>query len=217
MSDYQTRYRVTRLIAVLVLVLTGVQAHAEARREAGGDQATQKLQYMLRQLSDEKASLQAENAKLSAELAEASRKLARAEKDYSVASNRLQQSRAANEGLVSRVKGDFEKHQDLLEQHRQSLQELRVEKKNVALLKSAVEERDMWIDRCKANNDELSRVNLDLVDRYRDKGFWQVLKQSDPLTGIGKVRLETIADDYRYRIEDLQVTRYEDNAGTVTQ
>jgi hypothetical protein len=54
----------------------------------------------------------------------------------------------------------------------------------------------------------LYKLNLELVDRYQNKALWQALTEAEPFTGISSVHLENIADDYRYKLEDLQVARF---------
>jgi predicted RNase H-like nuclease (RuvC/YqgF family) len=196
----------------LVLTLTGAYsgtAAAEARRDAGGD-AVRKAQLMMRQLMQEKSRLEAENARLSGELEAAREELARQEKDLS---RQLQASRASNAKLSDRVRSDHERMQELMDRYNTTLQMLRVEQQNVVLLRNAVEERNQWIDTCKSNNDALFATNMELVEKYRDKGFLKMLSQTDPLTGIGDVQLEVVAEDYRYRLEDLQVTDFDPASG----
>jgi len=194
---------------LLALLFFSPIAFADAPRKAGGDQAVRKAQYLLRQLSEDKNKLQVQNNQLKTELEGLKKKLAKAEKKLGATNKKLDQSRSSNSKLVERVKSDRGRMQEILDKYRQVARMVRVEKSNVALLKSAVEERNDWIDKCKANNDSLYDVNLELLGKYKDKSVWQTLKQSDPVTGLGNVKLEVIADDYRFRIEDLQVADFQ--------
>ncbi len=189
-------------------ILLATQAVAESRRESGGDDAVRKAQYMLRQLSQEKTKLQAENAKVAGERDALQEKVEKLEKNLIRKGKQLKRAGANNDKLVDRVKNDNDKMRALIEKFRTTAGRLRVEKTNVALLTNAVEERNHWIDTCKANNDNLYKVDMELVGRYKGKGMWQVLKQDEPFTGVNKVKLEVVAQDYEYRIEDLQVANF---------
>lgn len=197
-------------IFTLSMLLSIGAAGAEARRDAAGSgDAVRKAQYMLRKLSQEKASLQQENARLSAEIKELETQAKKLEKKLESTAKQLERANASNDKLVERVKNDREKITDLIGRYRETVRRLRVEQANVIHLTNAVQERNQWIDTCKANNGSLYEINMELVDRYRNKGLWQALRQAEPLTGIGEVQLEVIAEDYVYKIEDLQVANFE--------
>lgn len=198
------------LPVLFVIALMSVSAAWAETARSGGEDAMRRAQYLIRQLSQEKSDLEARNAQLQAELDGLRTRVAKLEKDADRADHELTQSRQSNERLVERVQSDHERAQELMTRYQETARLATLQKGDMELLKNAVTERDAWIDKCKANNDALSHLNMELVDRYRDKGFWQTLTQSDPVTGLGQVKLEVIADDYRYRIEDLQVSRYQD-------
>ena len=58
---------------------------------------------------------------------------------------------------------------------------------------------------CDANNVELVKIGNELVARFRDKSFGDLVKSSEPLTQVGRVRLEELAQDYHVKITDLAV------------
>jgi hypothetical protein len=196
------------LVSILMLCLAGNLSAESVRRDGGGSDADQRTQLMLRQLTQAKARLEADNGKLAAEVQSLKEKLASAEKELGHTNNNLDKTMASNDKLVARGREDNQKMLALMEKYRDSVQLLRMEKANVELLKLAVDERNSWIDKCKANNEALYKLNLELVDRYQNKGLWQALTEAEPFTGISSVHLENIADDYRYKLEDLQVARF---------
>jgi len=213
---YNTRLRYAILLFVGAALITLGQVRADGvRREAGSADAARKAQFLLRQLSQEKAELKSENASLAASL-----KALQTERDTLQSSleqlrRKLERSQASNDRLVQRVSSDTQKMRELLEKYRNTRRLLAMEQSNVALLKSAVTERNGWIDRCRTNNETLYRISQELVDRYRNKSVWQSLKQAEPLTGLADVRLEVIAEDYRYRIDDLQVADFQDKTASI--
>ena len=200
-------------LLILFMFSFAGQLAAEARREgSGGQDPMRKAQLMMRQLSQEKAQLEAENTGLNTEIKDLHARVKELERDLSKTSSKLGKSRASNEKLVGRVRNDNEKMRGMIEKYRNVVQLLRMEKANVAHLTNAIQERNDWIDMCKVNNDKLYDINLELVDSYQNKSIWQELAQADPLTGLGDVKLEVIAEEYRYRLEDLQVATFKSDA-----
>ncbi|MGH8446732.1 MAG: hypothetical protein ACREVL_15785, partial [Solimonas sp.] len=57
---------------------------------------------------------------------------------------------------------------------------------------------------CERDNGELVGIGEELLGRYRDKGVWAALRDSEPVTGIPRVRLEALAQQYHARIVDLK-------------
>lgn len=208
-----------QIIVLSLLLIAGfnTQLGAESRRDgaAGGQDPMRKAQLMMRQLSQAKAKLEAENARLKGEMQTMQAELEKLEANLSRTKGKLGKSQANTNKLTARVKNDHEKMRNLMDKYRNTVQLLRMEKANVAHLSNAVTERNEWIDKCKANNDSLYDFNLELVDRYQNKSLWHQLAQADPLTGLGDVKLEVIAEEYRYRLEDLQMANFESaNTGT---
>ncbi|WP_035612884.1 hypothetical protein [Haloferula sp. BvORR071] len=57
----------------------------------------------------------------------------------------------------------------------------------------------------KAQNLELYRTAMEVLDRYRSFGVGDSLKAREPFTGIAKARLEKQVQDYRDQIEDARI------------
>lgn len=55
---------------------------------------------------------------------------------------------------------------------------------------------------CERDNAELSRISLDVIARYRERGVWDVLRESEPLTGIQRARHEALTEKYRAAVID---------------
>ena len=58
---------------------------------------------------------------------------------------------------------------------------------------------------CDQNNQALVTINNEILGQYEEKGFWKALSQKESFTSIQKVRVETMVQDYKFAIEDLQV------------
>lgn len=58
---------------------------------------------------------------------------------------------------------------------------------------------------CVANNVELVQISKELIQRYKDKALGEWIADREPLTQLGSVRLEQLAQDYRAKVADLAV------------
>ncbi len=61
------------------------------------------------------------------------------------------------------------------------------------------------VQRCERDNAQLSTISEDLLQRYKNKGLWRAIGDSEPLTGLQRVQLEKLAQDYHSRIVDAGV------------
>jgi hypothetical protein len=65
---------------------------------------------------------------------------------------------------------------------------------------------------CRENNTQLRTINQELLDRHHDRGLFDALAEAEPFTGLGQVRLENVVEEYRYRIDDLKVLDFPQEA-----
>jgi len=186
------------LIALLpLLMLVQVDtAGAEARRE-GGEDVLRKAQYMIRQLNQENVELQKQVAELQAKADE----LGKRQQAQDV---HLAKSRRSNQQLIARLQSDSQKFRTLLERYRETVKTLRQSSADNQYLVKAVEEREQWIAECRDRNQGLFAANSDLLARYKKAAT----RFSEPITGISTVTVENEAQDYRFKLEDLQVTKF---------
>ena len=196
--------------AILLAVLVLPCAFAVTPREQGGGDAVRKMQYMMQQLSAAKAGLEQDNLRLSEAL-----KPAQSELDATrLKQDKTEQARvsvqARNEVLLERVRSDSERITDLRAVHGKELGDARAD---IQLLNKAVQERETWINDCHAKNEALYKANAELLDNYRKKGVWSSIKQGEPVTGIGSVRVENVVQDYQFRLEDLRTVKFESGDG----
>jgi chromosome segregation ATPase len=213
--------RTTRGLALaLGLALAAGVAPAEPKsQDAAVQQVLRKAQAMLRDLTQRNAALEAEKAALldrvkqletaNGQLETAVRRLEPLQGEVErrkAAASALEASRA---GLESQLTAGHEREQVL----RQKLKEIAEQAGRIRddnqLLVAAVREREQWIGQCGERNRSLLEANRELLEKYRDKGFWDQLAENEPFTGLGRVEAENAAEDYRYRLHQLRVTPFE--------
>lgn len=194
------------LYLVIVSLVTSVfatQAVAEARRDDGSGQASKKAQYMVRQLHKEKQELQAQLTALQSKFDTLNKEHEKLEEDFEKSSGR-------NEKLIDRVKGDVEKFNELAEKYREAITILRKANMDNQYMVKAVQEREQWIAQCHDRNNQMFDANSDLLEKYADVASGQ----SDPVFGHGKVEIENELQDYQFKLEDLQVTKFKSTVET---
>lgn len=60
------------------------------------------------------------------------------------------------------------------------------------------------VNDCERDNAQLVDLAEEVLDSYRNKGVWDAMRDAEPLTGIHRVQLETLAQKYHSRILELQ-------------
>lgn len=187
----------TILFVALAVALAGSgQTGAEARRE-GGEDVLRKAQYMIRQLNQEKGELQKQVAELQKEIDALS-------KQQNAMDASLEKSQLNSHRLIERVQSDAEKYRTLMDRYRETVLTLHQSNADNQYLVQAVEEREQWIGECRERNQGLYAANSDLLARYKKAAT----RFDEPFTGIGTVTVENETQEYRFKLEDLQVTQF---------
>lgn len=207
--------RARRIPLALALGIAFAQGESWAEPKQGADAATQqvlrKAQGMLRQLAQDKAALEAEKASLSErvqKLEDEVRRLAPLQEEVERYKTGAEAMKNAYGALESRLSQGMEREQALRARHKNVLAKAKQIQADNALLVQAVKEREEWIGQCAERNRGMLSANLELLEKYRDKGFWEQLGDAEPLTGIGKVETENRTQDYRFKLEDLKITPF---------
>ncbi len=200
-----------------ILLLIGLQVPAQAeRREGGAADAMRKAQLMIRSLSAEKSSLQAEKEQLGAQVKTLEAKVTELESGLESTRDKLGSARKHQEKLLDRVKSDVDKYKSLLQKYEESQGQLRSAIQDNQLLVNAVQERESWVSQCGESNRKLYQAGLDLLELYKNKSVGDVIKDKEPLLGFGRVELETKAQDYRFRLQDLRITPFQPSTVTAS-
>lgn len=65
---------------------------------------------------------------------------------------------------------------------------------------------------CEAKNAKLFEFGNELIDRYQAKGFWSTLVQKEPFTGIKRVEIENLMEEYREKLAEQRLSASERSA-----
>lgn len=191
----------------MLLLFTG-HANAEARRDAGAADPLRKMQYMLRQLSQEKSKLEAKNGKLKLDFKAETEEKEKLQVKLEKLEARFGKSKDNNLKLVARVKQDNERMKEMIEKYRETVSKLQVSNRDNQLLVNAVNERNQWIDQCQLKNSDMYTLNIELMQRYRNKDFSDDALEKETFTGLVAVELENQEQEYHFRLDDLQSVKF---------
>ena len=203
-------------VMMVAVSFTGASSAGDAKKEdAAMLQTLRKAQGMLRQVAQEKADLEAQNGKLQEQIKSLEAKvgeLTPLQAEVREQKAGLDSMQNQNQALQQRLSEGSDRFRNLLEKERNTTAELAKFKRDNLLLVDAVKERTQWIEACTEKNRDMLSSNKELVGKYQNKGFWTKVKEIEPFIRISEVEKENEAQDYRYKLEDLQVTPWQESA-----
>ena len=203
------------LVLVLISVIAAIPATAETmRREGGADQAAlQQFQVMAQQATAERDALQAENAKLNDQLASAKKEAGHLtaknktlQQQLDNTSTSLDRFKEAHTQAIDRLRETQDRLEKLVDKYKELVATLRDMETQKAHLQDTVNTQSAQLDDCAKHNVALYKVDQDLLEKYRNKGVWDVLKQREPVTGLSQVRVDSMIEQYRLRLDKEQVS-----------
>lgn len=207
----------------LILALIGMTftlpslAESTTRRGGGGDNSALLLQLQQAQAQaqaaiTERDAIKAEQVKLKEELDAIRKETARFRSESASMRQRIDAGddtvarfKEANSEAVARVRETQERLDKVVEKYKElvaSLKEIEIEK---AKLQDIVATQSAQLDVYAKHNLTLYEANVELLDQYRRKSAWDALKQREPVTGLGRVEVENMVEQYRARIDKARL------------
>lgn len=99
---------------------------------------------------------------------------------------------------LSQCKGKSETIATDLEKTRKEKESLEVEKMNLI---SELKDSKNLSERYRRNNQDLTEIAKDLIEKYKSKTIADVMAEKEPLTQIGKIELEKFVQEYGEKID----------------
>jgi chromosome segregation ATPase len=180
------------------------------------DKAVRRLQLQMQQLQQQLQDAEAAKAKVEAdrsapakELSQQSQQTGTLKSQLGRTGEQLKAAEAARAELAATV-ATLEKH--LAEQKRSNEETLALKARELAQftkqrddtqsqLQARHDEQVKLVGECSAKNIRLVQLSAELLDRYRNKSVSDVVKQRDPLLGLGDVQMFNLVQDYRDKAE----------------
>lgn len=198
----------------IIFLMSCVMNAAAADKDPAKEQARrqQQAQYKLQQ---EKAQLAQEKAALETQLKEAGEKASAAEEKVAGAAKRS----AGLAREVESLRSEREKLTSELAETRQKLEErqkeLSASKGNEKSLGGQLELRGKQLAQCEQKNAMLYQHGLEMGQRLADRSFIDFLAVLEPFTGIKRVEMENVLEEYREKLDAqrLEPVQGEKNLG----
>jgi chromosome segregation ATPase len=172
--------------------LSGAWAAADAEKEAKHEM--RKIQAQLSEAQKEKAELAAKVEELKKQLGEVGAKSAVLEKktggqkkQFAELTEKFQES----ESNLQKMTLQYSETKNSLLQVQKEKEQLQKEKEQEQKRLSG----DVQV--CEKKNDELYRISVDIIEKYRAKGVFTALMQAEPFTQLESVRMQNLMQEYK--------------------
>lgn len=194
-----------------VLLVLAVACLAQAPASAQSDQV---LRDELRQTTLQLRSVQDENAALKAKLQSLTQRLELLDKRPPAAAaaadpepaRKLQRALDAQAQRAEALQAQLDEARRNREQWQAAYQKVvAVAQERDAAAKqceSSLRDVDARAQSCETKNAALVEIGNELVQRYENKGVWDAMAGAEPLTQLGRVRLQELTQEYRVKIKD---------------
>jgi colicin import membrane protein len=216
MTNALSRLRRRLPARALALGLCAWLPLAAAAQDRSGDRAARRAQLQMQALQQQLQAAQSAQARAETDKADADRKLAGHEKDLSQAQASARraaealkaadaeraQLKARLDSLEKQSADDRRQADAALAGRSAELDALaRARDARQAQLQARFDDERRQLGACSARNERLVALGGELVDRYRNKGLAEVLRQRDPVLGLGDVQIFNYVQDARERLE----------------
>lgn len=198
--------QITGLLTLLILSGFFTQAATAASPRGtpaggGGDQNGQRYIAQINALKQQVAAQAGELQQLNDQLTETRENLDLRERELEKTADSRDKLRDRLDQAIERIKRTDER----LEQTRKKLSGARYQISNLSAHKLDLEELDQLQKQqlllCEDKNIALYQANLEMADRYKNKGMGTSLLQREPITGLKQVEIENILEEYRDKLD----------------
>lgn len=197
-----------RLLALVLLAMSlALPAYGADKKADAAKEQVRRLQQSQRKLEQEKSQLMQEKTALDGQLKDVEGKLDDARRQAGAAARKaaglekeLAAAQADKESLGGKLADAEQRLARLTEQQRVT----EAERKRLDALAARQKES---IAGCEAKNEKLHAQGVELLDRYRQKGCFDTVLQSDPFTGLKQVEIENFVEDSREKLDEQKLGR----------
>lgn len=196
------------LVAGLLLATTTLPAVAEDAKANREREALRRLQAQQQKLTQEKSDLEAEKTKLLGTQESLKKEAAAARREAGKVTT-LTQEAAALKAEIAILKQQLADALTLQLQAKGDLEKAeRTKAEQIAArqqAEGASARQTKEVQACEAKNLALYRYGSELLVRYQNKGWAELLGQAEPFTGIAQVGMENLLEEYRDKLDGQQI------------
>jgi chromosome segregation ATPase len=180
-------------------------------------QQAQQLQQQLQQAQAARAKLEEENAVLKRDLESSERKAGAVASSQRALDQKLRAAEAERSTLVA---GSADLQRQLADEKARSAEVLAAREREIAELgqglrtveareadlQARFREQVRRVTECTEKNERLVKVGAELIGRYRDKGFADIVRQREPVLGLADVATFNLLQEYRDQLDASRFT-----------
>jgi len=204
--------KVMRSLIIGCLVLVVATPLYAANKKDPAKEAQRRMQMQMKQVQDEKAAVEQEKAALGKELETLKKKTGEIESSVARANRRgvaaekeaeaLKQAKIELSEKITQLEKQFSESQLSLRDTRQSLQQETSQKQR---LEQNLSTRDKELGVCETKNKALYQYQVELLNRAQNRGSLDVLLEKEPFTGVKRIEIENLMEEYRNKIDKEQI------------
>jgi len=199
--------RRTRFFTLIVLLasLPPLPANAENKKPDPQREQIRRLQQVQRKTEQEKATLQLEKSAVEEQLKASTEKALDFEKSARRSASLAKQKTAQIATLEEQMS---ELKARLAESEKRNAQGAESQQKSLAeisRLQTQLANLNKELAASEAKNLQLYKYSIELMDRYKNKGVWSGVAQMEPFTGLKRVEIENLLDEYRDKLDAQKV------------
>jgi chromosome segregation ATPase len=201
--------------AALVTALACRGAHADSDTETRLRDALRNAISQVRTLEDERAALQAKQAESDKQVQALQAQVDQLSKDgggktakkdeaaYDEAVAEFNRRLSSQNDTIGKLDGAIDKWKAA---YNEALSAARAKEAERAKLATQIGDLTQRATSCEAKNAELFKVGNEILDRYKNVSFGDVLADREPFIGTSRVKLQNIVQDYEDKLLDQKAT-----------
>jgi ABC-type uncharacterized transport system substrate-binding protein len=96
--------------------------------------------------------------------------------------------------------------EQLIAKFRETAQTLRDVEAEHTTVKQTLATREQQLHSCVDHNQQLYKINEEVLARLEHQSFWSGVAQAEPFTRIKRIQMENLVDDYQARAQDQRIS-----------
>lgn len=215
------------LIAIFTLGLVGNAAAESGDKKER--EALRKMRLMMQTFEQEKSALQQENNSLNEKVkalgsqvgdikSTSTGQIRKKDARLGEVEKELAAVKQENLSLVAKLQGTQESLEELTMKHKEVVQAAKIslqdgvkqgDEYNNKIKEAEVKiaQQSQAIEMCEKNNLTLYELNMELLEKYKNKGVWGSFIQAEPFTQIKRVEIENILQEYKGKLDSQKIEK----------
>lgn len=206
--------RIAAWLLIAAMLVTAGIADAADKKDSREREMLRRVQLELQQAREQSAVLEEEKNKLAQDLEQAAKagkiaqaraaRLGRELKDEQAKRVLTEKELAAANQRLAETEARLADTSKNLAETSRNLQQTEAEKKQLETIKTH-NEREIAL--CEDKNGKLYKYGRELMVRYENKSFNDVVKQREPFTGLKQVEVENLLEEYRDKLDAEKIIK----------